>query len=82
VIVQQMISNYGDRPIDYNAFAVFPGHARQERLATNLAPGKTTVKRYRFTGVKLDPAAGPIKVRVGIKEMEGSRILNEEVEIQ
>jgi hypothetical protein len=82
VIVQQMISNYGDHPIDYNAFAVFPGQARQERLATNLAPGKTTVKRYRFTGVKLDPAAGPLKVRVGIKEMEGSRILNEEVEVQ
>jgi hypothetical protein len=82
VIVQQMISNYGDKPIDYNAFAVFPGYARQERLVTNLAPGKTTVKRYRFSGVKLDPANSPVKVRVGIKEMEGSRILNEEVEIQ
>ena len=82
VIVQQMISNYGDKPIDYNAFTVFPGQARQERLVTNLAPGKTTVKRYRFSGVKLDPGTGPIKVRVGIKEMEGSRILNEEVEIQ
>jgi hypothetical protein len=82
VIVQQMISNYGDKAIDYNAFAVFPGQARQERLVTNLAPGKTTVKRYRFTGVKLDPSTGSVKVRVGIKEMEGSRILNEEVEIQ
>lgn len=82
VIVQQMISNYGDKEIDYNAFAVFPGQARQERLVTNLAPGKTTVKRYRFMRVKLDPNAGPVRVRVGIKEMEGSRILNEEVEIQ
>jgi hypothetical protein len=80
VIVQQMISNYGDKPIDYNAFAVFPGQARQERLVTNLAPGKTTVKRYRFTGVKLEE--GGVKVRVGIKEMEGSRILNEEVEVR
>jgi hypothetical protein len=32
--------------------------------------------------VKLDPSTGSVKVRVGIKEMEGSRILNEEVEIQ
>jgi hypothetical protein len=77
-----MISNYGDHPIDYNAFAVFPGQARQERLVTNLASGKTTVKRYRFSNVKIDPGTGPIKVRVGIKEMEGSRILNEEVEVQ
>jgi hypothetical protein len=79
VLVQQMITNYGDRPIDYNAFAVYPGQARQERLVTKLAPGRTTVKRYRFSGAKV--VAGT-KVRVGVKELEGSRILNEEVEIQ
>jgi hypothetical protein len=74
-----MISNYGDKPIDYNAFAIFPGQARQERLVTSLAPGRTTVKRYRFNGMKVEPGT---KVRVGVKEMEGSRILNEEVEVQ
>jgi hypothetical protein len=79
VVVQQMISNYGDKPIDYTAFAVFPGQARQERLVTNLAPGRTTVKRYRFSGAKLGPG---VKVRSGVKELEGTRILNEEVEIQ
>jgi hypothetical protein len=79
VIVQQMISNYGDKPIDYNAFAIYPGQARQERLVTGLAPGQTTVKRYRFNGAKV---ATGTKVRVGVKELEGTRILNEEVEIQ
>lgn len=79
VIVQQMISNYGDKPIHYNAFAIYPGQARQERLVTNLAPGQTTVKRYRFSGAKVEAGT---RVRVGVKELEGTRILNEEVEIQ
>jgi len=79
VIVQQMITNYGDKPIDYTAFAIFPGQARQERLVTNLGPGRTTMKKYRFTGV--DIKAGRV-VRSGVKEQVGTRILNEEVPIQ
>jgi urease beta subunit len=79
VVVQQTIQNYGDRPIDYGAFAIFPGAARQERLVTNLGPGRTTLKRYKFTGVKIAPGT---KVRVGVKESNGSRILNDEVEVQ
>ena len=79
VIVQQMITNYGDRPIDYTAFAIFPGQARQERLVTNLGAGRTTIKKYRFTDVQFSPDA---KVRSGVKELVGTRILNEEVAIQ
>lgn len=79
VIVQQMITNYGERPIDYTAFALYPGKARQERLVTNLAPGRTTIKKYRFTNVKF---AGKAKVRSGVKELVGTRILNDEVAIQ
>jgi hypothetical protein len=78
VVVQQMISNYGDRPIDYTAFALFPGQARQERLVTKLAAGRTTVKKYRFKGA----GAGESKVRVGLKELSGTRVLNDEVEIR
>jgi hypothetical protein len=79
VIVQQMITNYGDKPIDYGAFALFPGQPRQERLVTNLGPGRTTLKRYRFTNVNVGPGA---KVRAGVKELVGTRILNDEVPVQ
>jgi hypothetical protein len=79
VIVQQMITNYGDRPIDYTAFAIYPGQARQERLVTNLGPGKTTVKRYRFT---VPPKASVTSIRVGVKELDGVRILNDEIPVQ
>jgi hypothetical protein len=79
LIVQQMITNYGDQPIDYTAFAVYPGQARQERLVTHLGPGRTTIKLYRFNNVTLIENA---KVRSGLKQVEGTRILNDEVEVQ
>jgi hypothetical protein len=79
VMVQQIITNYGDEPIDYTAFAIYPGQARQERLVTNLGAGRTTIKRYRFESVG---SAGQVKVRSGVKELVGTRILNEEIAIQ
>lgn len=79
VIVQQMITNYGQAPIHYTAFALYPGQARQERLVTGLAPGKTTIKRYRFAGVA--PGSG-VKIRSGLRELDGVRVLNEEMELR
>ena len=79
LIVQQMISNYGDKPIDYTAFVVYPGQARQERLVTQLGPGRTIIKLYRMNGVHFIPNA---KVRSGLRELEGTRILNDEVAVQ
>jgi hypothetical protein len=79
VIVQQTIQNYGEKPIDYSSFAIFPGQARQERLVSNLAAGRTTLKKYKFSDVKVTPG---MKIRAGVKELNGSRILNDEVEVQ
>lgn len=79
VIVQQVISNYGEKPINYTAFAIFPGQARQERLVINLGAGRTTIKRYRFNSVTLTPKT---VVRAGVKELTGTRILNAEVAVQ
>lgn len=76
VIVQMVIQNYGDKPIDYTAFALAPGQQRQERLITGLAPGRSIVRKVRFDGGKLPPGA---KVRVGLKEMDGPRVLNDDV---
>lgn len=79
VIVQQLITNYGDKKINYTAFAVYPGQGRKELFVTDLAPGKTTIKKYRFPNVKITPDA---RIRSGVKELEGDRILNDEVPIQ
>jgi hypothetical protein len=79
VFVQQTITNYGDAPISYNAFAMYPQRARQERLITELAAGATTIRRYRFENA---PRTTDAKVRVGLKELAGTRILNDEVSVQ
>jgi hypothetical protein len=79
IIVQQMITNYGEAPIAYSAYANYPGRPRIERLVTSLNPGQTAVKKYRFTNV---PAGTDSKIRVGLKEVEGNRILNDQVDIK
>lgn len=79
VLVQQVITNYGDRPISYNVFAKYGSLARQERLVTDLAPGATTVRRYRFENA---PPAPSGRATVGMKELSGTRILNAEVEVR
>jgi hypothetical protein len=79
VVIQQMITNYGEKPIDYTAYAILPGQARQERLVTNLGPGRTMIKKYRFSDVKVSPET---RVRSGVKELVGTRVLNDEVAIQ
>lgn len=80
VLVQQVITNYSDKPVDYTAFAIFPDQARQERLVTQLKPGTTIIKKYRFTDA--DFTGGPKTVRSGVKETEGTRVLNDEVAVQ
>ncbi len=80
LVVQQRVTNYGDRPVTYDATAAFPGQPRLERLVADLAPGRTTIKKYRFAHVT--PAAGPCKVRLGLREADGPRVLNAEVGVE
>jgi hypothetical protein len=76
VVVQQMVTNYAAKPINYTAFAAYPGAPRQERLLTDLAAGTTTIKRYRFADVPPGQTA-----RSGLRETEGTRVLNDEVAV-
>jgi NPCBM-associated, NEW3 domain of alpha-galactosidase len=79
LIVQEMITNYSEQPIDYTAYAAYPGQARQERLINDLDAGRSTIKLYRFKNVKFVPGA---TVRCGLRQLQGTRVLNDEVAIQ
>ncbi|MFT3788499.1 MAG: NEW3 domain-containing protein [Tepidisphaeraceae bacterium] len=79
LLVQQVITNYGKRPIDYTAFVAVPGQARQDRLVVSLAPGRSTIKKYRFADVPKTDAA--MSVRSGLRELDGTRMLNESVQV-
>lgn len=79
-VVQMLITNHGQQTISYTAFALFPNQPRQERLVTNLGPGQTAVKRFRFPASPPDTATGrATKVRVGLRELEGTKMLNDEI---
>ncbi len=77
VVVQQRITNYGEHPVDYTAYAACPNQPRVERLVVGLAAGQTTLKRYRFAA-----GPGPVRVRAGIRETDGPRVLNEELTVE
>jgi hypothetical protein len=77
--IRDLVFRGAFEPIDYTAFVICPGQARQERLVTNLGAGRTIIKKYRFKDVRV-PKDG--RIRSGVKESEGTRILNDEVEIQ
>lgn len=85
IVVQLLITNYGQKKINYAAFALFPGQARQERLVADLGPGKSTLRRFRFPSAHTDPNKpnpnSGKKIRVGLREVEGTRILNDEIVI-
>ena len=76
VVVQQTLTNYGNGPISYTCFAVLPNLARQERVITNLAPGRSAIRKFRFP---IKDVVGD-RIRTGVREMEGSRMLNQDVE--
>ena len=79
LVVQQMITNYGTKPANYTSFILLPGQARQERLVSDLKPGATMIKKYRFASL---PGRGKIKLQSGLRETDGTRTLNSEVTAQ
>lgn len=81
LVVQVTVTNRGDTPISFNAFAIVPGQQRQERLIAGLGPGRSVVRRFRFPALpEAEPGAGAIRVvRVGLRELDGNRLLNDEV---
>ncbi len=79
LVVMQTVTNYGDETIDFEAFVLVPGQARQERLVVNLGAGRETERRYRFEGAGDVPAGS--EILSGLRELEGTRILNDRVEL-
>ena len=49
------------------------------KVRKTLGAGRTIIKKYRFAEVRVTKE---MKVRSGVKESEGTRILNDEVEVQ
>lgn len=78
VTVRLMMTNTGDRTLNFESFLVAPDRERMERIISQFHPGQTLVNA--FTLSKADDLAGR-HVRVGLKEIEGTRIWNQIVDV-
>lgn len=79
VIVSAAITNISDRPITLEAFAQAPGYKLFDAPVSELQPGATAVRRFRF-----DNGAALLRgksVRVGIKERDSTGRLNKTLDI-
>jgi len=78
VIIRQVLTNRTGEEINFTGFAVLPDMVRQERLFLHVQPGQTLIKEYVLPREQLD---GQRKIRLGLREINGPRILNQIVQL-
>lgn len=73
VVVQQSMTNRTDRPVNFEGYVVVPGRKRISRRFINILPGQSARKE-----ILIDNAADLIgkRIRVGLTELQGTRIWN------
>ncbi len=78
VIIRHVLTNRTDAQVNFVGSILLPAAARVERLFLHVRPGQTVVKEYIFPHKDLD---GQQRVRLSLREINGSRFLNQMVEI-
>ncbi|MEM9251306.1 MAG: hypothetical protein AAGB29_03055 [Planctomycetota bacterium] len=74
VVATCVITNTGDRAWSMFSYATMPGHARQSLPISQLEPGQTIVRRFRF--VNGGPSLAESALRCGLRAINGPRMLN------
>lgn len=80
LIVTMVITNAGKQESSYEAFAIAPGFSAREAPVTRLGIGESAVRRFVFED-GVESLRGK-RVRVGIREVEGTGRLNRWLEIR
>ncbi|MCH7813598.1 MAG: hypothetical protein IID40_06210 [Planctomycetes bacterium] len=70
LVLRHGITNRTQQPLSFRSSATAPGHSRQFRVITGLAPGETTTAEYRFRNAA--ELTGRT-VRLGLREIDGPR---------
>ncbi len=73
VVVQQSMTNRTNGPITFEGYLVAPARKRISRRFVNIMPGQSA--RKEFVIEKADDLIGK-KIRVGLNELQGTRIWN------
>ena len=69
-----VVTNVGEQAWSMHCYATLPGHARQSLPISQLEPGQTIVRRFRFTDGGEGLAASAL--RCGLRAINGPRMLN------
>lgn len=82
LVVQQMVTNISDRPLDAQAYVLLPGYPRQQRYVSGLAAGQTAIKRFHFPATSYVGANGDIatalkgqSATLGLRQNDGKTLL-------
>ncbi|MCC7204609.1 MAG: hypothetical protein IT441_05985, partial [Phycisphaeraceae bacterium] len=74
LLVTQVVRNKGTQPLNLFAFAQLAEFSRQEQVISQLQPGQSLMRIFRFTDV--GPHMQDQSIRVGIREDGGPAALN------
>ena len=73
-IVTALITNKGDKMLSLRSFAIMRGYKRQMFPISQLKPGQSIVRQFRFEDGAADINKTPI--RAGLRELDGPAVLN------
>jgi len=74
LVVEYILENRSDQPVNFNAFCQPLGRARQEQAFLNVPPGEARTQQYRFLSAR--DLAGS-NVWLGLEEIGGRRTLDQ-----
>ncbi len=74
-----VVTNTGTEKLSLYIFANLRGHPIRERIISELDPGQTAVRHFRFPGA--GPALRDNAMRVGVREVDGPRMLNQRLSV-
>jgi hypothetical protein len=78
VVIRHVLTNRTEEELSFVGSVLLPTAARQERLFLHVRPGQTMVKEYVIPRPEV---AGQSQLRLSLREINGSRLLNQMVEI-
>ncbi len=92
LVVQQMITNISDAPLNVQAYVLVPGLARQQRFVLELRPGQTVIKRFTFGLSSMTGAKGDVvtamkmlsgkTVAMGLRQSDGKTLVTKAIVLE
>jgi hypothetical protein len=75
-----VVTNTGTEKLTLYIFANLRGHPIQERIISELDPGQTAIRHFKFPGA--GQALRDSAMRIGLREVDGPRMLNQRLSVE